>query len=209
VIHAGIYYRPGSLKAELCREGRDRLYNFCRDRRVPYRQCGKWIVAVQRDQVSSLERLKANAAANDVALEWWSRSEGIARNRGFARGGGAELTADGDYRCPCLYAGPRGGYWGPPAAGLSVIHPLNASCRKADSIAWCWAARRPASFTHTAGSERGRTRGHPLAQHWEGMPASVIPRAHWSKGHYFAYSGRHPFSRLIYPLPDATGLGCT
>jgi len=70
VIHAGIYYRPGSLKAELCREGRDRLYNFCRDRRVPYRQCGKWIVAVQRDQVSSLERLKANAAANDVALEW-------------------------------------------------------------------------------------------------------------------------------------------
>jgi len=39
------------------------------------------------------------------------------------------------------------------------------------------------------------------------MPASVIPRAHWSKGHYFAYSGRHPFSRLIYPLPDATGLG--
>jgi L-2-hydroxyglutarate oxidase LhgO len=205
VIHAGIYYRPGSLKAELCREGRDRLYNFCRDRRVPYRQCGKWIVAVQRDQVSSLERLKANAAANDVALEWLPvgrhREEPGLRAEAVLN---SPLTGiiDAHAYMQALVADIEA------AGGWVVCHtPVERLVSEGRQHCLVLGGEAPCELHTPRVVNAAGLAAIPLAQHWEGMPASVIPRAHWSKGHYFAYSGRHPFSRLIYPLPDATGLG--
>ncbi len=67
VIHAGLYYPPGSLKATLCVEGRDRLYAFCEQHRVPHVRCGKLIVGTA-DEASDLERLSANAAANGATV---------------------------------------------------------------------------------------------------------------------------------------------
>src|ERR1700674_1211930 len=76
VIHAGIYYPAGSLKARLCRTGRDLLYDFCRDRGVEYRRCGKLIVAVSKHQRVDLERIAEAARANDVAdVTWLTRAE--------------------------------------------------------------------------------------------------------------------------------------
>jgi L-2-hydroxyglutarate oxidase LhgO len=66
VIHSGIYYRPGSLKAILCREGRDRLYDYCREKEIPHRRCGKLIVAVREEELGILKDLLATARANDV-----------------------------------------------------------------------------------------------------------------------------------------------
>src|SRR5262245_50923413 len=66
VIHAGIYYEPGSLKARLCVSGRDRLYRYCEERGIGYERVGKMIVASSGDQVSKLQRLCANAAASGV-----------------------------------------------------------------------------------------------------------------------------------------------
>lgn len=66
VIHAGIYYPQGSLKARLCVEGRNRLYAFCEEHRVPYRRCGKLLVAAHEGEVAELERLLARGKANDV-----------------------------------------------------------------------------------------------------------------------------------------------
>ena len=66
VIHSGIYYTPGSLKAELCREGRKRLVEFCRSEGIQYDTCGKVIVAVTKDEVSGLERIYARGQANGV-----------------------------------------------------------------------------------------------------------------------------------------------
>lgn len=66
VIHAGIYYPQGSLKARLCVEGRNRLYAFCEEHRVPYRRCGKLLVAAHESEVAELERLLARGKANDV-----------------------------------------------------------------------------------------------------------------------------------------------
>jgi L-2-hydroxyglutarate oxidase LhgO len=67
VIHAGLYYPPGSLKAQLCVEGRERLYRFCREHGVPHVRCGKLVVA-QEGEEPALERVRANAEANGVAL---------------------------------------------------------------------------------------------------------------------------------------------
>src|SRR5260221_11958705 len=71
VIHAGIYYPAGSLKARLCRRGRDLLYDFCNDRGVEYRRCGKLIVAASEHQRIDLERIAAAAGANDVTDVTW------------------------------------------------------------------------------------------------------------------------------------------
>jgi L-2-hydroxyglutarate oxidase LhgO len=67
VIHAGLYYPPGSLKARLCLEGRGLLYAFCEEHRVPHLRCGKLVVG-QPGEERELERLAANAAASGARL---------------------------------------------------------------------------------------------------------------------------------------------
>ncbi len=66
VIHAGIYYPQGSLKARACKEGRERLYAYCADRRVPHRRCGKLIVATDTTQRAELEGIRQRAHTNGV-----------------------------------------------------------------------------------------------------------------------------------------------
>ncbi|TVP57387.1 MAG: FAD-dependent oxidoreductase, partial [Halomonadaceae bacterium] len=68
VIHAGLYYPPGSRKAVMCRQGREALYRYCEQRPIPVRQCGKWLVATEPEQLPRLQELQDNAAANHVSL---------------------------------------------------------------------------------------------------------------------------------------------
>ena len=69
VIHSGIYYTPGSLKAELCREGRQRLTAFCDEHRVAYDTCGKVIVAVEDKEIPALEKILGRGKQNGIRCE--------------------------------------------------------------------------------------------------------------------------------------------
>ena len=78
VIHAGIYYEPGSLKAKLCVQGKEWLYAYCADRDVPHRRAGKYIVATTTAEVAKLKVYEANAIANGVHDLAWVDAESFA-----------------------------------------------------------------------------------------------------------------------------------
>lgn len=209
VIHAGIYYEPGSLKGALCVEGRDRLYAFCAARGVPHRRLGKLIVAADASEIAALDRVVARAAGNgvgdlvpldraaalalepalDVAAALLSPSTGVVDSHAFmlallgeAEAHGAQMVCGARVADGELLPDGRIALRVASADGDAMLvarHVVNA--------AGLWAQQ-------VAGSIRGLD------------PAS-IPQAVFARGCYFAMAGRSPFSRLIYPTPGGGGLG--
>ncbi len=90
VIHAGLYYRPGSEKARLCAAGRQALYDYCQSREIPFRQCGKLVVATEQAQIPALNELERRAHANGLEGVQRLEAAGI-RQREPAVGGVAGL----------------------------------------------------------------------------------------------------------------------
>jgi L-2-hydroxyglutarate oxidase LhgO len=205
VIHAGIYYPLGSLKARLCVEGREALYAYAIERGVPHRRCGKLIVATSPEQVGQLETIRAKAAANGVDdLQMIS----------------AEQAAAMEPQLHCLAAlhSPSTGIVDSHALMLSLLGDLEnaggvlalkspvarAECGPGGIVlmAQDGTALRCNTVVNAAGL------GAPaLARRFEGLPAAAVPQAFFAKGSYFTLSGRAPFGRLIYPVPEPGGLG--
>ncbi|MGN2391739.1 NAD(P)/FAD-dependent oxidoreductase [Pelomicrobium sp. G1] len=208
VIHAGIYYPSGSLKARLCVEGRERLYRFCAERGVPHRRLGKLIVATRDSEVETLERYRANALANGVQdLEWLdvrgvarlepavrcvaalhSPSTGILDSHAYMQALQGEAEHHG--AVIALRNPVRSGRVLPSGIGLEVEsggEAVTLTCRAVVNCAGLTAPR--------------------VARSIEGMPLERVPRECYAKGHYFVLKGRSPFDRLIYPVPEPGGLG--
>lgn len=208
VIHAGIYYPPGSLKARLCVEGRERLYRFCAERGVPHRRLGKLIVATRDSEVETLERYRANALANGVQDLEWLDPRGVARLEPAVRCVAAlhspstgildshaymqALQGEAEHHGAviALRSPVRSGRMLPSGIGLEVEsggEAVTLTCRAVVNCAGLTAPR--------------------VARSIEGMPLEHVPRERYAKGHYFVLKGRSPFGRLIYPVPEPGGLG--
>lgn len=207
VIHAGLYYPTGSAKARLCVAGRHRLYAFCAAHGVAVRRCGKVIVATGPEQLPALDRLEATARANAVegiarldaagarALEpevactqaLFSAATGILDSHAFMLAVLGEAEAAGAVlvrRAPV-----RGGRLSARGIELDVggADPISLDCRL---------------VVNAAGLD-----APALARRIAGIPGASIPPDHLAKGHYFLLAGRNPFRHLVYPLPEAAGLG--
>jgi L-2-hydroxyglutarate oxidase LhgO len=195
VIHAGIYYPKGSLKARACVEGRQRLYAYCAERGVPHRRCGKLIVATDAAQLDELEgiRQKALAIAQVHAMEpelscvaaLHSPSTGIIDSHalmlaylGDAENAGAMLALKSRLEKAVVRAN-----------GIE-LHVAGAEAVLAANVV------NSAGLTAPA-----------VARGIEGYPAHKAPRQLYAKGNYYSLSRRSPFSRLIYPVPEPGGLG--
>lgn len=206
VVHAGIYYPQGSLKARLCVQGRQQLYAYCAEHGVAVRRCGKLIVATSEAQRPKLEATRRAAAANGVALRELSVDEaralepalqcvaalespetGIVDSHGLMLALQGDLEAAGGALALCS-----------PVLGLrcdAALHavqvggevPMELGARVVVNAAGLWA---PGLATAT-----------------QGLAAAHRPQGHHAKGNYFSLAGRAPFSRLIYPVPEAAGLG--
>jgi L-2-hydroxyglutarate oxidase LhgO len=206
VIHAGIYYAPGSLKARLCVAGRERLYEFCERHGIGHRRCGKLIVATHERERAALDALAAAAAANGVEVVPLSGAE--------ARGLEPELAA-----VAALYS-PRTGIVDSRALMLALLgeaQSRGALLSTGSALTRVLLGGRGLRLAVNGGEPALEARrlincagiaAPAVARLMEGLPgAERLPRIHFARGNYFALSGRAPFSHLIYPLPPAGGLG--
>lgn len=205
VIHAGIYYPRGSLKARFCVAGRDRLYAFCQQHGVAHRPCGKLIVATSDAQLIELQKIQAAARGNGVELELWE--------------GSRALALEPQLRCVGALHSPLTGIIDSHAYMLALLgqaesHGATLVC---ESRVTEMRLERAGVVIAVNGEEavlRARTvinsasiNAARVAGSIEGFPAEHIPQAYFAKGNYFTLSGRSPFSRLVYPVPEPGGLG--
>ncbi|MCO4860131.1 NAD(P)/FAD-dependent oxidoreductase [Cupriavidus sp. WGlv3] len=209
VVHAGIYYPAGSLKAQLCVRGKAMLYDYCASRHVAHQRCGKLIVATSAAQVATLEGIRAKAAANGVddlrlidraeaqALEpqlqchaaLLSPSTGIVDSHGLM----TALLGDAEN------AGAMLAVQSPVLGGAVTAHGIRLEIGAEDGSTTTLLARTVVNSAGLTAPE--------LARRIDGMPEAHIPPQYYAKGCYFTLAGRAPFSRLIYPVPEAAGLG--
>uniref|UniRef100_UPI0040480E18 NAD(P)/FAD-dependent oxidoreductase n=1 Tax=Polynucleobacter sp. TaxID=2029855 RepID=UPI0040480E18 len=211
VIHAGMYYPTNSLKAELCVQGNRLLYEYCRSHQVATNPCGKLIVATDDAQMHDLQAILYKAQANHVphvkllskaeavALEprlqcdaaVLSPSTGVVDSHGYMLsllGGFEDAGGMIAYQSPLLSAKPinsnaSGGF-------ALVIGGADGMQLETKLLINCAGLSAPA-----------------VARQIEGLDSVNIPKAYFAKGNYFSLSGKSPFSRLIYPIPESGGLG--
>jgi L-2-hydroxyglutarate oxidase LhgO len=205
VIHAGLYYPPGTLKARLCVQGRDMLYGYCAERGVSHRRCGKLLVATSEAQTPKLQAIAAQAAANGVHdLQWLSRDQAralepslecvaalLSPSTGIIDSHGLMLALQGDLE----NAGGQVVFNTPVSSAQVTAQGLQLEM--ADGT--CLLTR---VFVNAAGLH-----APDLARRIAGLDPRFVPTAHYAKGSYFSLAGRAPFSRLIYPMPEGGGLG--
>ena len=208
VIHAGLYYPPGSLKARLCVEGRQRLYDYCAGRAIPHRRCGKLVVATDPGQRADLERIEATARAAGVDdLQWLSGEEARALEPALHCAHALLSPSTGIVDSHALMLSLLGEA---EAAGASLALRSRVSAIETAGRAFLLTVEvEGAAFALECGELiNSAGLGAPsLAAAIRGLPAQFAPQPHLAKGSYFSLAGRCPFSRLIYPVPDEAGLG--
>ncbi|MET0209924.1 MAG: NAD(P)/FAD-dependent oxidoreductase, partial [Burkholderiaceae bacterium] len=207
VIHAGIYYPAGSLKARLCVAGKQLLYAYCESHGVEHKRCGKLLVATNDAQHAKLAQIQAQAARNGVldlvpldaaavhAMEpalnavsaLHSPSTGIVDSHGLMLALQGDMEAHGGALAllSSVEAIDSGGAMHVVSVGGEAAMELGA--RYVVNAAGLWA---PGLATHIAG-----------------LAPERIPEARYAKGNYFSLAGRAPFTHLIYPIPEEAGLG--
>lgn len=210
VIHAGIYYPAGSLKAKLCVAGNHLLYEYLKSHQIQFKPCGKLIVATSPNQDADLEEILQKAMKNGVpkmsrlskeqihvmepnlnaSSALLSESTGVVDSHGYMLsllGGFEDAGGMIAYQSPLIKATPiqdgKNGYrlevGGEEPFELETKYLINCAGLSAPAIA------------------------HKV----EGLPKQHIPKAYFAKGNYFSLTGKSPFSRLIYPVPEPGGLG--
>lgn len=205
VIHAGLYYPPGSLRARLCVSGRDALYDYARRRGLPHRACGKLLVATDADELPALAALARNAEASGAGVLRWLEPDALRALEPALRGQAALYSpATGIIDTHALLQALQADL---EDAGGNVA--LHSPVRRVDSTGglfrlWIADESGPAAACRRLVNAAG-LHAQSVARVIEPMPLDRIPPRHLALGRYYALSGPAPFSRLVYPLPPAGG----
>jgi L-2-hydroxyglutarate oxidase LhgO len=206
VIHAGLYYPPGSLKARLCVRGKELLYELCASHGVSHRNCGKLVVANSEAEASALRSLQDRAVANGVPVEWLDAAQAqalepalrcmaalLSPSTGIVDSHGFMLALQGDLES----AG------GVVALGSAVQGAVLGQGGEPHRIRMADGSELAARVLVNSASLHACA----LARRFEGLDARWVPREYFAKGSYYALSGKAPFARLIYPAPADAWLG--
>lgn len=209
VIHAGIYYPTGSLKARLCVEGRRMLYTYCAERGVAHRNCGKLIVAARDDDQAALDAIDRRARAADVDdLQWLSGAQAIALEPALRCAQALLSPSTGIIDSHGLMVAFRGE--AEDHGAMLALKSRVVSARALVGGGFELVVDADGQRTELAAKEFVNSAGlgaNALAAAIEGLDARFAPALYLAKGNYFSLTGRCPFGRLIYPLPNEAGLG--
>jgi L-2-hydroxyglutarate oxidase LhgO len=208
VIHGGIYYPPGSLKAQLCVEGKALLYRYLQDHGIGHQRVGKLIVASCEADIATLGHYQSNAAANGVDdLQLLDQHQTLQLEPELRALAGLLSPSTGILDSHAYMLSLQGDL--EAAGGSLVLHsPVQAVQRQGDEgfqvvtgpegefqVDCRW-------LVNAAGLNAWR-----VARHTRDFPEDKIPPCYYAKGHYMTYSGKLPFKRLVYPVAQAGGLG--
>jgi L-2-hydroxyglutarate oxidase LhgO len=207
VIHAGIYYPGGSLKARLCVQGRQLLYEFCTRNSVEHRRVGKLIVATSPEEIPTLAKYEHQARANGVddlqqltiaqagklepevrcVAALLSPSSGIVDSHGLMLAYQADLEAHGGM--------------------VAFNSPVTGGCLQQGGISIEVGGAAPMTLHAAAVINCAGLGAQGLSHVLSGVPSASIPPQFLAKGYYFSLAGRSPFQHLVYPIANSAGLG--
>ncbi|MCF8199916.1 MAG: NAD(P)/FAD-dependent oxidoreductase [Sulfuritalea sp.] len=212
VIHAGIYYPANWLKAQLCVAGRRMLYDYCAERGISHQRCGKLIVATGDDSESQLASIAAGARDNGVDdLELLSREQARRLEPALECAGALLSPSTGIVDSHALMLSLLGDAERDGAV-LAVNSPVVGGEIVKDGIVLTIASDEGDRGEHmqihanTVVNSAGLG-AQEIAHALSGLDPASVPPLHYAKGNYYALTGRAPFSRLIYPVPQPGGLG--
>jgi L-2-hydroxyglutarate oxidase LhgO len=208
VIHAGIYYPKDSLKAKFCVRGKELLYEYCQQRDIPHKRLGKLIVATSPQQLDTLDSIRAKAHACGVTdVDFISAGELAAREPGV-RGCAALFSPssgiiDSHVLLQALEADTLAN------GGMVLTHARVASGRVLADGTFELHVTGKADYTVHARRvvHAGGLFINEFLRAFEGFPAHAIRPLHFARGNYFSITRPHPFTHLVYPVPEAAGLG--
>lgn len=207
VIHAGLYYPAGSLKAKFCVSGKHMLYDYCQEKGINHQRLGKLLVATDESQIQQFERIEQAAQANGVHdLQRLSQAQAqdlepnlhcvaalLSPSTGIIDTHGLMLAMQGDaenhgaqfvFRSPLL--------------GLQIT-PQGFVCQVGGD--------EPIEISSDIVINASGLHAPTLARQFQGLDPQFIPAEYYCRGSYFSLSGKSPFQRLIYPMPNSSGLG--
>ena len=207
VIHGGLYYPSGSLKARFCVEGRRRLYAFLESRKIEHWKCGKLVVATEEAEVERIEAIFQQATTNDVeGLEHLTGAQARALEPALNAHTAILSPESGVFDSHGYMLSLRGDI--EEAGGALAFHaPLLRAKAVSDGFEVEIGGDAPMALHCRTLINSGGLSAPAVARAIEGMPPDRIPTSYYAKGNYFSCATRAPFSRLIYPVPEAGGLG--
>ena len=207
VIHAGLYDAPTSLKAQLCVAGRRLLYPYCEAHGVGHRRCGKLVVAAAPTQVESLRAIERRATTNGVeGLRWLNGAEMRALEPDLHGEAALLSTVTGIIDSHALMLAYLGDL---ERAGGSLVlrSPLEGADVRDEGFVLRVGGEAPLEIEAGMLVNAAGLHAQGIAARIAGLPPAHIPRGWFAKGNYYALTGRSPFARLVYPVPEPGGLG--
>ncbi len=206
VLHAGIYYPQDSFKNKFCAIGNASLYSYAKERGINFLNCGKIIVATTQNEAAQLDQIIFNAEKNDLKLEKLSKKQ-LQRYEPELTGHSGLLsrtTGIIDIHDLMLnFVGDIENNGGLISYNSEFSHSIN---EKKNINFYLKSSHKEPIKTKSIINCTGLY-SHLVAQNIDGLNFDEIPKVRYVKGNYMSLSGKSPFKKLIYPIPEKDGLG--